>query len=116
LLGRVSSFINVAGRKVQPAEVEATLRALPSVADVRVIGGSDARRGEHVVACIVVRPESEPLTTFAVRQFCADRLAPHKIPRQVVFVEAIPLTVRGKTDRAALAAAIRSQPKQEPRG
>ena len=115
LSGRVSAFINVAGRKVQPDEVEATLRSLTGVADVRVIAGHDDRRGEHVVACIV-RHESEELTPLAVRRFCADRLAPHKIPREVVFVEAIPLTPRGKTDRAALAAAIRSQPKQEPRG
>jgi len=47
------------------------------------------------------------LTTIAVRQFCASRLASHKIPRAVVFVDTIPLTPRGKTDRAALDALIR---------
>jgi len=113
LWGRVSSFINVAGRKVQPAEVEATLRTLPGVADVRVVGGNDQRRGEHVVACIVLQPGSAPLTVLAVRRFCADRLAPHKIPREVVFVDAIPLTIRGKTDREALNAMIRSRVNRE---
>jgi len=108
LSGRVSSFINVAGRKVQPAEVEAVLREMPTVIDVRVTGARDDRRGEHVVACLVRRPGSAPLTTIAVRQFCASRLASHKIPRAVVFVDAIPLTPRGKTDRAALDALIRS--------
>jgi fatty-acyl-CoA synthase len=72
-----------------------------------VIGGHDDRRGEHVVACIVLEPESEPLTALAVRRFCADRLGSHKIPREVVFVDAIPLTVRGKTDREALRAMVR---------
>jgi acyl-CoA synthetase (AMP-forming)/AMP-acid ligase II len=109
----VSAFINVAGRKVQPDEVEATLRSLTGVADVRVIAGHDDRRGEHVVACIVRHHQSDGLTPMAVRRFCADRLAPYKIPREVVFVEAIPLTPRGKTDRTALAAAIRAQLKQE---
>ncbi len=113
LAGRVSSFINVAGRKVQPAEVEATLRALPGVADVRVVGGHDAKRGQHVVACIVSRATG-PITALTVRQFCAERLAPHKIPRAVVFVDAIPLTARGKTDRDALAALIQSRTRQEP--
>ncbi len=41
--GRVSSFINVAGRKVQPAEVEAVLREMPAVIDVRVVGARDDR-------------------------------------------------------------------------
>jgi long-chain acyl-CoA synthetase len=44
-----------------------------------------------------------------VRRFCAARLAPYKVPREVVFVDAIPLTARGKTDREALAAAIQAQ-------
>jgi acyl-CoA synthetase (AMP-forming)/AMP-acid ligase II len=114
LLGRVSSFINVAGRKVQPAEVEATIRGLSGVADVRVVGGHDERRGEHVVACIVPRAEAGPVTAMAVRRFCAERLAPHKVPRAIVFVDAIPLTARGKTDREALRALIRSRTPREP--
>jgi acyl-CoA synthetase (AMP-forming)/AMP-acid ligase II len=114
LLGRVSSFINVAGRKVQPAEVEATIRELPGIADVRVIAGHDERRGEHVVACVVLRGSAATVTALRVRQFCAERLAPHKIPRAVIFVDAIPLTARGKTDREALRALIRPHANREP--
>ncbi len=47
LTGRVSAFINVAGRKVQPDEVEQVLRTMPSVADVRVLGAPDAARGQQ---------------------------------------------------------------------
>ena len=43
------------------------------------------------------------------RRFCAARLAPFKIPRTVVFLDAIPLTTRGKTDRAALDAVVRAR-------
>lgn len=114
LLGRVSSFINVAGRKVQPTEVEATIRELPGIVDVRVIAGHDERRGEHVVACVVPRGDGGTITALMVRQFCAERLAPHKIPRAVIFIDAIPLTARGKTDREALAALIRSRASREP--
>ncbi len=109
LRGRVSSFINVAGRKVQPDEVETVLRAMPGLADVRVLGISDPRRGEQVAACLVVKPAHAVPSVVDVRQFCAQRLAPHKIPRLIVFAAAIPLTTRGKTDRAALDRLVREQ-------
>ena len=54
LAGRVSSFINVAGRKVQPDEVERVLRAMPGVADVaRGRRAPMPRRGQQIVACLV---------------------------------------------------------------
>ena len=99
LAGRVSSFINVAGRKVQPSEVEQVLRSMPAVDDARVVAVPDARRGEQVAACLVA---SDDLTAADVRRYCASRLAPHKIPRVVIFVDAIPTTARGKTDERAL--------------
>lgn len=100
LLGRVSSFVNVAGRKVQPEEVEQVLRAMPGIADARVVGAADPRRGEQLVACVVAtRPG---LTVIDVRRYCAERLAPHKIPHVWMFMDAIPLTERGKTDRRQL--------------
>lgn len=108
LTGRVSTFINVAGKKVQPAEVEDVLRQMPGVRDVRVIAAADPQRGEQVVACLAIDP-AYALTTLAVRRFCSARLAPHKIPRAVVFLDAIPLTARGKTDRRALDEAIRAR-------
>jgi len=105
LMGRVSSFVNVAGRKVQPEEVEHVLQSMPCVADVRVLAAPDAQRGQQIAACIV--PAGPPLHAVDVRRFCAERLAPHKIPRIVVFLKSIPLTSRGKTDRSALEELIR---------
>ena len=100
LTGRTSSFINVAGRKVQPDEIEAVLREMPDIADVRVLGAIDPVRGEQIVACIVRRTGEAGV--MAVRQFCAARLAPYKIPRAIIPLERIPLTERGKTDRRKL--------------
>jgi acyl-CoA synthetase (AMP-forming)/AMP-acid ligase II len=93
--------VNVAGHKVRPDEVEDVLRAMPGIVDVRVIGADDSRRGEQIVACIVAE-RAAAIQELAVRRFCAKRLAPHKIPRAIVFVDAIPTTSRGKVDRAAL--------------
>jgi len=108
LLGRTSSFVNVAGRKVQPAEVERVLRGMPGVADVRVVAAADARRGQQIVACVVTDRRGPAVTALGVRRFCAARLAAHKVPRAIVFFDAIPLTARGKTDREALDAAVRA--------
>lgn len=102
LTGRVSSFINVAGRKVQPLEIEQVLAAMPGIADARVLGVADALRGQQIVACIV--PRAAGLDAVAVRQFCASRLAPYKIPRRILMLRALPLTARGKLDRRALEA------------
>ena len=106
LAGRASSFINVAGRKVQPEEVERVLRSMPGVVDVRVVGAPDAIRGQQVVALLVTA--GADLSVLAVRQFCASRLAPHKIPRAVVPLDRMPLTERGKADRARLQAIVRA--------
>jgi long-chain acyl-CoA synthetase len=104
LTGRVSSFINVAGRKVQPDEVEQTLRQMPGVADVRVLGAPDAKRGQMLVACLVTR--TQKLTPLEVRRFCASRLAAYKIPRAYLFLDEMPRDERGKTSRRALEALV----------
>jgi long-chain acyl-CoA synthetase len=75
-----------------------------------VLAAADPQRGEHVAACIVAsRDNRDAITTIAVRHYCSARLAPHKIPRTVVILDAIPLTSRGKIDRRALEEAVQAQ-------
>jgi long-chain acyl-CoA synthetase len=102
LTGRASELVNVAGRKVDPAEVERTLLALPGIADARVLGAACARRGQQVVAFIV--RSNAALTAIAIRQLCAGTLSTFKIPRRFIFLERLPIDARGKTDRRALEA------------
>jgi long-chain acyl-CoA synthetase len=113
LSGRVSSFINVAGRKVHPSEVEHVLRELAGVRDVQVLAAADASRGEQIAAVIVTgttraggATSGSALTLSAVRAHCSKRLPAYKVPRIVVFVDALPLTGRGKVDRRALDALV----------
>jgi len=105
LTGRASSFINVAGKKIQPEEVEQVLRSMRGIEDVRVLGVADPVRGQQVVACVVLA-RHDGTTAPEIRQFCAARLAAHKVPRTIVRLERIPLTERGKTDRAKLEAIV----------
>ena len=112
LVGRVSSFINIAGRKVQPDEVERVLREMPGIADARVVGVPDDRRGQLLVACLVARDaEARPVT---IRQYCAARLAPHKIPRAFVYLSELPYDNRGKTNRRALEALVLERLREPP--
>ncbi len=100
LTGRVSSFVNVAGRKVDPSEAESVLLGMPEVAAAKVLGLPCDRRGQKLVAFVV--PLSRELSPARVRSYCAEKLSPHKIPRDLIFLDSLPLTPRGKVDRAAL--------------
>ena len=92
--------MNVAGRKVHPAEVERVLRSMNGVDDVCVIAAPDPRRGQQILACIISRQLSSALE---VRQFCAARLAPHKVPRAIIFLPvAAPHTTRKNRSRDGL--------------
>lgn len=99
LTGRVASFVNVAGRKVHPGEVEAALRSLPGVRDAVALGIADPVRGQALGAVL-----SSDATWDArrVREALSSRLAPYKLPRAVLVMPALPLTDRGKVDRSAL--------------
>jgi long-chain acyl-CoA synthetase len=100
LTGRVSPLINVAGRKVDPAEIERVLASLPEVADARVVGVDCSTRGQELVAFIV--RTGGGLTPLGLRRSCADTLSPYKIPRRFIFLERWPVDERGKVDRRAL--------------
>lgn len=99
LTGRVASFVNVAGRKVHPGEVEAALKSLPGVRDAIALGIDDPVRGQALGA---VLQSDAPWDARTVREALSSRLAPFKLPRAVAVMRTLPLTDRGKVDRAAL--------------
>lgn len=99
LTGRAASVVNIAGRKVLPTEVETAMRTVPDVLDVVVVGLPDDRRGQALGACFVA---SRRIVPVAMRAALTSRLASYKLPRVIVQVDALPLTVRGKPDRVAI--------------
>jgi acyl-CoA synthetase (AMP-forming)/AMP-acid ligase II len=97
LLGRGSTSINTGGEKVFPEEVEAALKEHAEIFDVLVVGVPDARWGERVVAVVQLRPGAA-LDAEQVRAFCRTRIAPFKIPRELVLVSEIARSPAGKAD------------------
>jgi long-chain acyl-CoA synthetase len=100
LLGRSHSVINVAGLKCFPEEVEAVLRELPEVKQVRVFGRENPRFGAVPVAEIVPSDPANPPKLSALSAHCRSALARYKIPVEFRFVESVPLTPSGKVQRA----------------
>ena len=97
LLGRGSVSINTGGEKVFPEEVEAALKAHPSVEDAVVVGVADDRWGERVVA--VVQPAVGATPALGDLQvFCRERIAGYKIPRDLRLVERMVRSPSGKAD------------------
>ncbi len=84
--GRIRRWINAAGVKVDPVEIEEVLRVLPKVAECHVTGLRDRRQTEMVKAIIVVKPGLS-LTRKEVVEHCRARLAEYKIPRVIEFTE-----------------------------
>ena len=102
IVGRVSDVINVAGKKVNPAEVEAHLLRFKGVRQAVVFGrATDAGlRNEEVAACVLASPnvsESELL------RFCRTALSGWQVPKRIFVVDTIPTTERGKISRRELA-------------
>jgi long-chain acyl-CoA synthetase len=106
LVGRISDFVNVAGRKVHPAEVERVIAEMADVVHVWVIGITSGARGQDLVACVQRRGPN--LSAAAVRTHCAATLSPHKVPRRVIFADQLPLTARGKISHHALEALLQN--------
>ncbi|WP_043724081.1 AMP-binding protein [Nocardia asiatica] len=104
LFGRESDMVIRAGLNVEPASVEAALTAIPGVAEAACVGVPDARMGEAPAAAIVVGAGA-PASDEIWRRLRATLPSP-SMPVQVLVVDRLPRTPRGKLDRAALAATL----------
>jgi long-chain acyl-CoA synthetase len=100
IVDRIKDMISVSGLKVMPNEVEGVIASHPEVIETAVIGIPDPHSGEAVTAYVVSR--SPNLTEDVVRAWCRGRLAAYKVPRHVVFRDALPKTNVGKVLRRAL--------------
>ncbi len=101
LVGREDDVITSAGYRIGPAEIEDCLLTHPAVATVGVVGKPDPLRTEIVKAYVVLKPGSEA-SEQELQDWVKDRLAHYSYPREVAFVQDLPLTVTGKVIRKEL--------------
>lgn len=102
IVGRVSDLINVAGKKVNPVEIEEVLLRLPGIRQATVFGRPAAAglRNEEVAACIV---GNVALKENEVLDFCRKNLSAWQAPKRIFVVDSIPTNERGKISRRELA-------------
>ena len=102
IVGRVSDVINVAGKKVNPAEVEAQLLRFDGVRQAVAFGRSTGAglRNEEVAACVQA---SLHITEDDLLRFCRNSLSPWQVPKRIFIVDTIPTNERGKISRRELA-------------
>ncbi|MDB6168047.1 MAG: hypothetical protein JWM88_911 [Verrucomicrobia bacterium] len=91
LLGRTGRMLKIAGRRLDPAEIECALRSLPGVQDALIAPHPD--RADSLAAAVATT-----LSVTELRERLRVRLAPWKVPRKFVTMESFPVSPRGKVD------------------
>lgn len=94
---RLKRMINASGYKVWPAEVEATLFKHPSIKEACIVAAPDERRGETVRAYVVLKDDQrDRVAAEDIIAWSREHMAAYKVPRSVVFVDALPRSGTGK--------------------
>ncbi|MDP4086276.1 MAG: o-succinylbenzoate--CoA ligase [Bacillota bacterium] len=101
VLDRRADLIISGGENIYPAEIEAVLLAHPSVADAGVIGIEDEAWGQVPVSFIVKNIGMNP-SQEEIQQFCMEKLAKYKVPKQIFFLESLPRNAAKKLLRREL--------------
>lgn len=103
-IGRDDDVISSAGYRIGPGEIEDCLISHPAVALAAVVGKPDAVRGEIVKAFIVLKPERQATDALAseIQGYVRTRLSAHEYPREIAFIDQMPMTTTGKVIRRLL--------------
>lgn len=110
ILGRTSvDILKSGGYKLSALEIEEVLREHPAVGEVAVVGVADEAWGERVVACVVLRTDAR-VGAADLRAHARGRLAPYKVPKDVVFLDALPKNALGKVLKPELTRRVAGAP------
>ncbi len=99
--GRLKDMIIRGGENIYPRELEEFFYTHPQVEDVQVVGVPSTKYGEEVAAYIKLKP-GQSVTVEEIKEFSQGKIARHKIPRYIKFVEEYPMTASGKIQKFLL--------------
>jgi acetyl-CoA synthetase len=102
--GRADDLFKSSGYRIGPGEIENCLVAHPAVSNAAVVPKPDAIRGAVVKAYVVLAPDQTPSAQLieALQTHVRDRLAPYEYPKEIEFIDALPMTTTGKVQRRIL--------------
>lgn len=112
--GRSDDVFKAAGYRIGPSEIENCLVKHPAVANAAVVPKPDAERGALVKAFIVLAPgqAGTPALVAELQSHVKGRLAPYEYPKEIEFIEALPMTTTGKLQRRVLRELERERARQ----
>jgi acetyl-CoA synthetase len=102
--GRSDDVFKAAGYRIGPSEIENCLVKHPAVANAAVVPRPDAERGAVVKAYVVLAPgfEGDAALITELQQHVRGQLAPYEYPKEIEFIDALPMTTTGKVQRRVL--------------
>jgi acetyl-CoA synthetase len=102
--GRNDDMFKSAGYRIGPAEIENCLVKHPAVANSAVVPSPDATRGAVIKAFVLLAPgfAGSALLAEEIREHVRAALAPYQVPREIEFIDALPMTTTGKVQRGIL--------------
>ncbi|MCQ2458596.1 MAG: AMP-binding protein [Clostridia bacterium] len=95
ITGRLKDMIIRGGENIYPREIEEFIYTHPAVKDVQVIGVPDARYGEEILACVILK-EPGSVTVDELSEYIRSHMARHKVPKYIEFTDAFPMNAAGK--------------------
>ncbi len=102
--GRADDMFKAAGYRIGPGEVENCLVKHPAVANAAVVPKPDAQRGAVVKAYVVLAPGfvGDAALVRSLQEHVRGKLAPYEYPKDIEFIDALPMTTTGKVQRRVL--------------
>ena len=102
--GRADDMFKSAGYRIGPSEIENCLVKHPAVANAAVVGSPDPERTNVVKAFIVLTPEYRPSAELEaeLQRHVRGKLAPYEYPKEIEFIDSLPMTTTGKVQRRVL--------------
>jgi fatty-acyl-CoA synthase len=107
IVGRLKDMIKSGGENIYPAEVEDVMHQHPDIAEAALIPVPDPKWGEVGRAIVVLRPGASLIQAELI-DWLREQMAHYKVPKSIVFVDAIPKTAANKMDKQALIEQYRS--------
>ncbi len=102
ITGRLKDMIIRGGENIYPREIEEFLYHMDGIQDVQVAGVASEKYGEEVGAFIKLKPGFDEVAPEDVKDYCRGKIAWHKIPKYVFFLDEFPMTASGKIQKFKL--------------
>jgi long-chain acyl-CoA synthetase len=97
LMARKKEIIKVGGRRISPKEIEEVIDSMPDVVDCSIEGVYDEILGETMKATVIIKEKAgQTITADSIKYWCAEKLAPYKIPQIIDIRDKITITATGK--------------------